>query len=358
MLFFRQGERVKKRWDYKKIFIASVSVLGLLLIMFFAWYTTSLRAIDSNSEEQIIVTVEQGMNEAQIAAVLESRGIIRSAIAYEIYARINGKVGNMQAGGYKLSKNMSVADIVGKFTNGDIAIDLLTILPAQRLDQIELAFIESGYSEAEVETALNPAQYIGHPALSDKPPLASLEGYLYPESFQHIATTPLETIVRASLDQMALVLTPTLRQQIKDRNLTVHQAVILASMVEKEVDNVKDMPTVAQVFELRYKKGIMLGSDVTAIYGALNDGVDLPEDYEAAESVAIAYRSPYNTRIFGGLPPGPISNISASSLQAVASPSDTDFLFFVAGDDKVTYFSKTVEEHNALAAEHCKRCLN
>ncbi len=88
-----------------------------------------------------------------------------------------------------------------------------------------------------------------------------------------------------------------------------------------------------------------LGSDVTAFYGAIIAG----------QPPTVAYDSPYNTRIHSGFPAGPISNVSESSLEAVAYPATTDWLFFVAGDDGITYFSKTNEEHEALTAQHCKK---
>jgi UPF0755 protein len=340
---FKHGEKVRRRRNIRRLIAGVIVVISILLLTVVFWYNSSIKPVNSANSEQTIVTVEEGMNEAQLAGILEKKGLIRSALAYELYARLNGKVGSMQAGGYKLSQNMSVADIVDKITNGEVALDLITILPAQRLDQIRESFIEAGFSEEEVDEALLVSNYAGHPALVDKPPLASLEGYLYPESFLRSQTTPLQTIITASLDQTALLLTPDLKQKLSERGLTFHDAVILASIVEKEVSNPDDKPTVAQVFLRRLEIGMMLGSDVTAYYGAAIN--ELPP--------TVATDTPYNTRIYTGLPPGPISNISASSLDAVANPSDTDYLFFVAGDDGKTYFSRTNEEHEALTAEHC-----
>jgi len=106
---------------------------------------------------------------------------------------------------------------------------------------------------------------------------------------------------------------------------------------------------------------MQLGSDVTAIYGAITEGVDLPADPAAAASRAIAYDSPYNTRKYNGLPPGPISNVGVLSLEAIANPAATDYLYFVAGDPDAegrpgkTYFARTIEEHEANVATHCKK---
>jgi UPF0755 protein len=143
-------------------------------------------------------------------------------------------------------------------------------------------------------------------------------------------------------------LTPELRTGIVRQGLTVHEGVILASIIEQEVGKQSDRATVAQVFLKRRQMDMPLGSDVTAFYGAIKDG----------KTPSLTYDSPYNTLIHKGLPPGPISNVSDSSLQAVANPSPTDYLYFVAGDDGITYFSHTLQEHEALTQAHCKKLCN
>lgn len=299
----------------------------------------------SNSQRSQLVTVELGSTAKQIGQQLKADGLIREAWAFEWYVRTNGLRDKLQAGSYYIRPNQSVAEITTVLTQGKVATDLVTILPGQRLDQIRQSFINSGFDSATVDAALDPAQYGGHPALVDKPAAASLEGYLYPESFQKHSDTKLTSIISASLDEMQKRLTPDVRAGFVRQGLTVHQGVILASIVEQEVSNVSDRPKVAQVFLTRIKTGMTLGSDVTAFYGAIiND-----------KKPSVLYDSPYNTRIHPGLSPGPISNVSDTSLKAVASPATTDYVYFVAGDDGITYFSKTLKEHEALTAQHCKK---
>jgi UPF0755 protein len=142
---------------------------------------------------------------------------------------------------------------------------------------------------------------------------------------------------------MAKYLTPSVRSAFAAQGLSAYQGIILASIVEKEVSKPSDRAQVAQVFLSRLKQDMMLGSDVTAYYGAI----------VAGKEPSVTYDSAYNTRIHKGLPAGPISNVSENSLQAIASPAGTDWLYFVAGDDGNTYFSKTLEEHEALTQQHC-----
>lgn len=323
------------------ILIAALIAAGLFSMK---WYSSNISARDSSSTSVVVFTVHEGDTEVRIAEQLEHAGIIRSAFAYQLYTRINNMNGSAQVGGYKLSPSMPVSEISATLRDGKVAVDLITILPAQRLDQLKKAFIEAGYSEAEVDTALDPAQYADHPALSDKPPLASLEGYLYPESFQRTTNTPLKAIIAQALDQTAFMLTDQVKQDLKTRyGLNSYEALTLASVVEREVSHPEDRAKVAQVFLKRYQEGIALGSDPTALYGALQAGIE----------PSVSVDTPYNTRLHVGLPPGPINNVSADSMDALVHPADTDYLFFVSGDDGKTYFSRTQEEHEALTAQHC-----
>jgi UPF0755 protein len=335
------------RW--RKIWLIALAVIVIALvstvIVIRQTYHNNLKPV-SASQLAVSVTVPLGSSVQEIGKQLESAGLIRASWAFEWYVRNNNLRDQLQAGTYALRPNQSVSDITTTLTHGKVETNLITILPGQRLDQIREALITNGGFSAEaVDKALDPAQYADHPALSDKPAKASLEGYLYPDSYEKTADTKPETIVRASLDQMQKHLTPEIRAAMTKQGLTVHEGVILASIVDQEVSKLSDKPTVAQVFLLRLKQGMPLGSDVTAFYGALIAG----------QEPSVAYDSPYNTRIHGGMPPGPISNVSSAALEAVARPANTDYVYFVAGDDGNTYFSHTNAEHEALTAQYCKK---
>lgn len=326
-----------------------IALLVLCAVVVRQSYNANLKPV-SNDKSTKVVTVPTGSTTSEIADTLKEKGVIRSDWAFEWYVRNHELRDELKAGTYLISPSQSIPEITDTLVSGKVATDLVVILPAQRLDQVRSALIKAGFSEQEVDKALDPVQYKDHPALRDKPQEASLEGYLYPESFQKTAETKASDIIKLSLDEMNARLTPEIRQAISKQGLTVHQAVILASMVEQEVGdkNSADRPQVAQVFLKRYKDGMQLGSDVTAFYGAVIAG----------QPKSVFYDSPYNTRMHGGLPIGPIGNVSESSLKAVAFPAKTDWVYFVAGDDGKTYFSKTLSEHDALVKEHCKKLCN
>lgn len=310
-------------------------------------YYEALKPVSTSQKSQL-VTVETGSTANEIAIKLKKAHVIRQTWAFEWYVRNHNLRDKLQAGSYYVQPSQSVAEIADILTKGKVATDLFTILPGKRIDQIKAAMVNAGFNPAEVEQAFNPELYKTHPALVDKPSGASLEGYLYPESFQKQPDTKPSTIITASLDEMQKRLTPDVRAAFAKQGLTTHQGVILASIVEQEVGNVADRPTVAQVFLKRLQSNMQLGSDVTAFYGAI----------VAGKPPSVSYDSPYNTRMHNGLPPGPISNVSVSSLLAVATPSTTDYVYFVAGDDGKTYFSHTLAEHEALTKEHCKKLCN
>jgi UPF0755 protein len=312
-------------------FVAGVILVGSAAIVRKS-YNDNLKPL-SSSDKSVVLTVEPGSVPSEIADGLKSKEVIKSDWAFEWYIRNHNLRDQLKAGTYVFKPNMSIPEIAEIITGGKVASDLVTILPGKRLEQIKQGFTEAGFSQDEVETALDPKNYSGHPALTDKPKNASLEGYLYPESFQKTAETKLSEIIKLSLDEMQDRLTPEIRQAYSQKGLNLHEAVTLASIVEQEVSNEADRATVAQVFLKRFDEGIRLQSDATNAYAKINPAYD---SYKVE-----------------GLPPGPIGNISEDTLQALAYPSQTDWLYFVSGDDGKTHFSKTLEEHEANIEKYC-----
>jgi UPF0755 protein len=332
----------RRFWLISACIIAVIAVGGVWAIR--SWYSDNLSPVSSDVQIQYF-TVEPGMGLPQIAKSLQQQKLIRSSQAFVTYVRSNEYQDKLQAGTYELSPSMSVQQIVQKLAKGQVAKNLLTILPGKRLDQIQAAFQKAGYTPDQMAAAFRPAVYAGHPALASLPAGASLEGYLYPDSFQKEVNTPAEVIIKGSLDEMQQHLTPDLINNFAAQGLNTYQGITLASIVLQESDSPADMPTIAQVFLLRLKKNMPLGSDVTAFYASAL----------AAQPPNVTIESPYNTRLHPGLPPGPISNVTGDALSAVAHPSTTDYLFFVAGDDGKVHFTRTQAEHEAAIKQYCQK---
>jgi len=322
--------------------LAVIVIAGIFLVRHM--YYQDLLAV-SDDQRSKIVTIESGSTSSTIAKQLDKADLIRSAWAFELYVHSKELGSKLQAGTYAFSPSQGTISIVHTLTKGSVTTKLVTILPGRRLDQLRSDLINDGFSPTSVDTALDPSHYTDLPALAYKPAGASLEGLLYPDSFQRTADTDPQVIIRESLVEMGQHLTPDLQAAYTAQGLTTYQGLILASIVEKEVSRASDKPQVAQVFLKRLNAGSTLGSDVTAFYGAI----------VAGKSPSVGYDSPYNTRIRTGLPPTPIATVSDSSLQAVAHPANTQWLYFVSGDDGTTYFSNTLEEHDAQTAQYCHK---
>ncbi|HEX5394799.1 MAG TPA: endolytic transglycosylase MltG, partial [Candidatus Saccharimonadales bacterium] len=320
------------------IVLAGVGGTALALHM---WYGNNLKPVSSQSETEFF-TVESGSGVHVIAVNLQQSGLIRSSSAFETYVTANNYRDKLQAGTYKLSPSMSVQTIVAKFVDGDVAHDLLTILPGKNLREIQQAFKEAGYNSSEIKSAFSPAAYANHPALASLPKGKSLEGYLYPDSFQKQSNTPASVIVRQALDEMNKHLTQDVINGFGAQNLNTFEGITLASIIAKETDNPADQPFVAQVLLTRLADGMLLQADATAHFAS--DMMGQPR--------SLSVSSPYNTYVNQGLPPGPISNVTKEALYAAAHPAKTDYVYYFTGKDCKMHYTKTLDEHNAAIAKY------
>lgn len=318
-------------------------VAGLLILMVIIGsiivhrsYSSQLRPV-SNDTRTVYVTIASGTPFTDIAQLLHDKGLIRSVDAFQWYVTSHNERDKLQAGTYRLSPSMSTSEIAEKIAKGRIATDLVTILPGQTITEIRKAFITSGFKVTEVDAALQANQYHSMPALADNPAGSTLEGFLYPDSYQKTGTTNPSQIITEALNEMQQHLTTDIRNGFAAQGLSVYQGVTLASMIEKEVSKQSDRTQVSQVFISRLRQGMRLGSDVTVFYArSIND-------------------NSYDTTTHNGLPPGPIASPSEGSLLAAAHPASTNWLYFVSGDDGTTHFSQTFEQHQQNVAQYCHK---
>ncbi len=346
-----QKSRPQRRLP-RRLFILFVILVALALGAVFAVrhvYDQDLKAV-SNSQATVIFTVDAGSTSKQIAEALAAKHLIRSAWAFELYVHSKELGNKLQAGTYALSPGQDTPSIINTLTKGAVTTKLVTILPGRRIDQVRADLINDGFSPASVDKALVPDQYADVSTLAYKPVGASLEGLLFPDSFQKTATTDPAVIVRESLIEMGQHVTPDLQAAFAREGLSAYQGIVLASIVEKEVSKPSDRAQAAQVFIKRLQSGASLGSDVTALYGAIQAGKS-----GLSQGEMLRYDTPYNTLIHTGLPPTPISTVSDASLQAVANPASTNWLYFVSGDDGNTYFSTNVQDHETLTQKYCHK---
>lgn len=344
----------KSKW-VKRVALGFVATVILLVIAAVAWYNVSIAAVNSADSSHKRVQITGGMNVAQIAHTLRIAGLIRDEAAFRLYADFTHTKDKLQAGVYLLSPSQSVGSIVDALVTGKTDTVNVTILPGKRLDQVKAILEKTGYTSAEIDRAFTAAYPDAAALFADKPADTSLEGYVYPETYQIDGTSTPQSLLARTFDLFQQKIADQgIAAKLQAEGLSLYQGITLASIVEQEAKP-QDRAQVAQVFLLRIKDGMQLGSDVTAIYGAIHDGIKLPSDPAAAADMAITHDSPYNTRMHGGLPPGPISNFDIGALEAVASPASGNYLFFVVGDDGKTYFATTEAEHEQNVQNYCHK---
>lgn len=343
-------------------------------------FDSAKAAAESNEKESSSVceyqTIEISAGESvkQIANNLKQADLIRNPLAFELYARINNLHAKLKTGKYSFRKTMSARAIAKQLVNGVVSSDVfnLTILPGTNLlgdkgksqTGIIHQFRTLGYSEEEINQALT--KHYDSPVLKglyadgnnlsepDIPAKLALEGYLYGETYQFYNHEKLENVITTILTQFNdVVVSNQLEEKFKARGFTLRQGITLASIIQKEA-HTEDMPGVSMVFQNRLKRGIALGSDVTATYAADITGIDRTA---ATNADILAVNSRYNTRKSTGIPPGPIAVPSKAALLAVAEPdsSKASMLYFLTGDDGLMYYSSTDAEHNQKIRDHCQK---
>lgn len=345
----KQTRKAKKKRKIPLLLKAFLVLLFLAVLSVAAtvgWYVYSLSP--RTGEDQFsVVQVQAGSGTNAIATQLQEKQVIRSARAFVLYVKLNG-INNLQAGEYRLSSKQSVQAIADIIAGGKVTTMNVTILPGQRLDEILATLKKDGYSEADLTAAL--AAIRNHSLLTNVPATMKLEGYLFPDTYQIGPSTSAEQLFRLMLDNFERKIKEdsSISAGLTAQGLTFAQGVTLASVVQNEVRGYDDQQKVAQVFLRRLKEGIPLGADPTFRYAAAVEGGPANPSNS----------SRYNTRRHAGLPPSAISNFNISALKAVANPSNTDYLYFVAGDDGTTHFSHTLEQHEALTRQYCTTLCN
>ncbi len=300
-------------------------------------------------------TVDEGASAGAVADALQQQGIIASATDFRIFVRLDGSGSRFVAGTYDLSPSQPIRDIVHVLTSGLVSQEQqITILEGWTTQEIAEYLKKKGVVTSQefilaAETAdtrkLIPDK--NYDFLADKPATAGLEGYLFPDTYRLYKNTRADQIVEKMLDTFGKKFTQEMRSEVKAEGLTVYQAVTLASIVEKEVRTAEDRHIAAGIFLERLKQGMPLQSDATVNYVTGKQALQPTNDDVATDS-------PYNTYKVKGLPPGPIDNPSLASLEAVANPTKSAYLYFLTKPDGSTVFSTTYEEHLANKQKYLK----
>jgi UPF0755 protein len=243
---------------------------------------------------------------------------------------------------------MTTLQVIGRLRLGIIMPLTVTVPEGLRSEEVALVMERGGIVKAEDFRRALASEAYDFAFLAERPPGAGLEGYLFPATYGFSRGVPAEEVVRRMLAAFDAQVTPELRQAIQASGLTLHEAVTLASIVEREAVRPEERPLIAGVFLNRLRLGMPLGADPTVQYALANDPASVERFgfwKQGLTTEDLQVDSPYNTYVNGGLPPGPIANPGLASLEAVAHPAQTSYLYFVARQDGSHVFAETLEEH-------------
>jgi len=298
----------------------------------------------------VMIEFPRGTTSSQMASSLAEHGVIQHPWLF-LAARVVRRGQRLQAGEYQFSKAASPLDVFGRIARGDIYYMELLVPEGFNMFDVSEAVAKLGTMSAGafLAEARNPS------LIKDLDPKASsLEGYLFPNKYRVYRKTTAREICH--------MMTNEFRARWKSMALpdnspeTVHNAVTLASLVEREARLPQEQNTVASVFQNRLRIGMRLGCDPTTVYAALLDGRYRGTIYQSD----LASDNPYNTYKHDGLPPGPIANPGLGAIHAALTPQTTPYLYFVAKADGTGghTFSESLEQHDAAVAQYHRALKN
>jgi UPF0755 protein len=304
------------------------------------WLSAGLAPVGGVGPRSFVVAPGSGLR--RVAREAQQAGVVRDALVFELLARWRGEAGQIHAGEYALEPGLDAGAVLDQMVEGRVVTHEVVIPP--------------GFTAAEVAARLG-AEGLADPnaflAVVHDPDAvsafgvqgASLEGYLFPETYQLARGLEPHEVARIMVDQFRARWEP-LAPNAQARGLDMMRAVTLASIVEKETGSDTERPLVAGVLHNRLRAGMRLQVDPTVIYGI--SGFDGNLTRAHLEDPA----NPYNTYQISGLPPGPIGSPGEASLRAVVEPAETDYLYYVSRNDGTHQFSRTLQEHTAAVALH------
>lgn len=297
------------------------------------------------SFQEVDFSIKKGEKIGKIAERLERKGLIKDRWNFIFYILLSGK--RIQAGKYLISSSETLFQIAEKFHQGKIAVLKIKILEGWNLEEIASYLEEKKIAPKEefFKIVGRPKSLSSNPKdfsekfkiLKEKPKGVSLEGYLFPDTYLIKKDQPLENLVAKMIGNLEKKIDLQLQKEIKRKKRTIHQILTMASLLEKEVKTLKDRKKVAGILWKRLSKGMPLQVDATITYLTGKKTIKISKK-------ELEINSPYNTYLYLGLPPGPISSPSFESILAAIFPQETEFLYYLALPEK-TIYSKTFKEH-------------
>lgn len=302
--------------------------------------------VDVEPGLDVTVEIEPGSTAEDIGAILAAQGVIHSALEFEVAVRNVEAAQRLQAGTYELKTLMDPAEVVAVLVTGPGAtVYRVTVIEGLRISEILTSLAEdTSYEYTDFETALleGPVS-TSLRDMPEDPALGDWEGLLFPDTYEFSSTASPEAILQRLASTMEQRVDSIDWRAWEELGYTKYQGIVLASLIESEALLDDERATISSVIHNRLAEGMALDVDATVLY-ALNtrDIADFDNEFD----------SPYNTYLYPGLPPTPISAPGRASLEAAATPEETPYFFYVLADLQGHHaFAETLDEHNANVAQ-------
>ncbi len=318
-----------------------ISVSGLIVCYLYAQLNTPGPPLATPAR----LFIAPGSTLQQVAQTLVVEDILTSVQPFRFWAQFTGQDRSIQSGEYILETPLTPRRVLETLTQGQIIHRSVTIPEGLTLKQIAKRLEDHGFGPQERFLSLSTSpQFLAKWNLQEYGP----EGYLYPDTYFFLKQSSAADILGRMVARLSEVFTPAMQQQAQELGFSRHEVLTLASLVEKETGAAEERPLIAGVFHNRLRQNIPLQCDPTVIYGIPNFDGNLTRRHLRTPTA-------YNTYLFTGLPPGPIANPGLAAIQAVLSPSATNYLYFVARGDGTHVFSSRLADHNRAVRRFQKR---
>jgi UPF0755 protein len=328
----------------KKLLLFFVFVLvavGLSLYVRREWQ------LPAGSGTQDMIEIPRGFGAREIVRLLQEKNIVSNGYATMAYVLYSGTRNRLQAGEYQFDPSATIPQIIGKIASGNVYLHKFTVPEGLTAAVIAQKWEEQGFGSTEefvkaAQSAVDLVRRFDETAMS-------VEGYLFPETYSFSRHTSARTAVEAMIARFGQVI-DRLRQALPANKwpLNLHDTVVLASLVEAEAAVADERPLISSVFLNRLNRRILLQCDPTVIYA-----LTLAARYRGRLTLEdLRFKSPYNTYVSPGLPPGPIANPGYASLLAAIQPATTSNLYFVRTVESRHIFSETLHAHNRAVAAY------
>jgi len=322
------------RWIRTHLWVFFLMATAALIVAIHFYIALFVPPSSEKAWKEIHVT--EGMSFKAIAAKLQEEGIVRYRGYFEIIGRLQGITRRVRMGYYGLGAHMSLWEVLDALKSGRIIEYEVVVPEGYNLFQV-------GYTLAQTPLLEDPNRFIN--LATNKKFVQtlginadSLEGYLFPDTYYLPKGISVEDIAKRMVQRYKAMFTPDYGKRAAEIGMTEHQVITLASIVEKEAKVDAERKLIAAVYHNRLKKGIKLQADPTAVYGKKAWITNVTKE-------DLRRKTPYNTYLRKGLPPGPIANPGQGAILATLYPEKVDYLFFVAQGDGSHYFSSNYGEH-------------